>query len=268
MHLHLRKIWPAVLLLLAATHAWAVDHHVTVGGVVDNGYGTNPILMFNPATVTVNPGDTVTFTSAGGVPHNVHADDDSFRCAAGCDSAGGNGTPSADAWSSTITITQAAGTTIAYHCDIHGSMGMVGSIVVQDAAGGGTGNVPITQGFTGAWYDPTQSGHGIFLEVLPNNQLLAFWYTFSPDGTQQSWFGNVGAINGTTAMVAALQTTGGQWIPNFNPANVTQPSWGTLTFSFTDCNHGRVDFDSTMPGYGMGSMNLTRLTQPAGLTCP
>jgi len=65
-----------------------------------------------------------------------------------------------------------------------------------------------------------------------------------------------------------LQTQGGQWIPNFNPANVTQPSWGTLTFSFTDCNHGRVDFDSTMPGYGTGSMNLTRLTQPAGLTCP
>jgi plastocyanin len=268
MHLHLRKIWPAVLLLLAASHAWAVDHHVTVGGVVNNGYGTNPILMFSPSMVTVNPGDTVTFTNAGGAPHNVHADDDSFRCAAGCDGAGGNGTPSADAWTSTITITQAAGTTIAYHCDIHGSMGMTGSIVVQDAAGGGTGNVPITAGFTGAWYDPAQSGHGIFLEVLQNNQLLAWWFTFSPDGTQQSWFGNIGAINGTTATIDAQQTQGGQWIPNFNPANVTRPSWGTLTFSFTDCNHGRVDFSSSVVGYGEGHMDLTRLTQPAGLACP
>jgi hypothetical protein len=41
----------------------------------------------------------------------------------------------------------------------------------------------------------------------------------------------------------------------------------TLTFTFTDCNHGTVDFDSVL-GYGAGSMNLTRLTQPASLSCP
>jgi len=44
-------------------------------------------------------------------------------------------------------------------------------------------------------------------------------------------------------------------------------AWGTLTFTFTDCNHGTVNFDS-MIGYGTGSMNLTRLTLPAGLSCP
>jgi len=267
MHLHLRKIWPALLFLLAASHAWALDHHVQVGGVANDGYGTNPILMFNPSTVTVQPGDTVTFTNAGGAPHNVHADDDSFRCADGCDGAGGNGTPSANTWTSTITITQAAGTTIPFHCDVHGSMGMTGQIIVE-AASGGTGNVPITPGFTGAWYDPLQSGHGLFLEVLTDNRILAWWFTFTPDGTQQSWFGNVGVISGTTASVAAVQTQGGQWIPNFNPANITQPVWGTLTFTFTDCNHGHVAFVSSMPGYGSGGMDLTRLTQPAGLTCP
>ena len=55
---------------------------------------------------------------------------------------------------------------------------------------------------------------------------------------------------------------------NFDPANVTQPPWGTLTFTFTDCNHGRVDFTSVVSGYGTGHMDLTRLTQPAGLACP
>jgi hypothetical protein len=43
--------------------------------------------------------------------------------------------------------------------------------------------------------------------------------------------------------------------------------WGTLTFTFTNCNQGKVDFNSVL-GYGTGSMNLTRLTQPAGLSCP
>ena len=40
--------------------------------------------------------------------------------------------------------------------------------------------------------------------------------------------------------------------------------------TFTDCNHGRVDFDANGPagaGYGTGHMDLTRLTQPAGVVC-
>jgi len=142
-----------------------------------------------------------------------------------------------------------------------------GIVRVVDGGGGG-GTVPITSGFTGAWYDPAQSGHGIFIEVLPGNQMLAWWFTFNPDGTQQAWFGNVGAIDGDTATVAAVQTVGGRWIPNFDPANVTQPAWGRLVFTFSDCNHGRVDFTSSVAGYGEGHMDLTRITQPAGLACP
>ena len=68
--------------------------------------------------------------------------------------------------------------------------------------------------------------------------------------------------------VEALQTEGGRWIPNFDPSSVTNPVRGQLKFSFTDCNHGRVDFTSSTPGYGEGHMDLARLTQPSGLSCP
>ena len=269
MHLHLRRFWPAVFALLAAPAAWAENHPVSVGGTYDSGGYTYPQNGFSPRAITVNVGDTVTFTNAGGT-HNVDADDETtFRCANGCDGAGGNGDPSGTAWTSTVTITPAmAGHTIGYHCDVHGAMGMTGTITVNGAATGG-GNVPITPGFTGAWYDPNQSGHGIFIEVLPNSQILAWWFTFAPDGTQ-AWFGNVGGIDPATntATVAALKTQGGQWIPNFNPANVTQPVWGTLVFSFTDCDHGRVDFNSSVAGYGQGHMDLTRITHIDTLSCP
>ncbi len=78
----------------------------------------------------------------------------------------------------------------------------------------------------------------------------------------------VGTYSGNTATINAVdQPTGGRWIPNFDPASNHEQRWGTLTFTFTDCNHGKVDFNSTA-GYGSGSMNLTRLTQPAGLACP
>ena len=122
--------------------------------------------------------------------------------------------------------------------------------------------------FTGAWFDPAQSGHGLFVEVLPNGRFLAAWFAFNPAGTQQAWFVGVGTYNGSTATITAVgQPTGGRWIPNFDPNQIVNNFWGTLSFTFTDCNHGKVDFNSVL-GYGTGSMNLTRLTQPAGLTCP
>jgi hypothetical protein len=126
----------------------------------------------------------------------------------------------------------------------------------------------IRPGFTGSWYDPAQSGHGLHIEVLPDNRFLAAWFTFSPVGTEQAWFLGVGDYSGNTATIdSVVQPTGGAWIPNFDRSRVVNNPWGTLTFTFADCGHGRVDFDS-IRGYGKGSMNLTRLTQPDGLACP
>jgi len=129
--------------------------------------------------------------------------------------------------------------------------------------------VPITSGFTGAWYDPDQSGHGLLVEVLPNNTLLAYWFAFTPDGSQQAWFGGTGPILGNQAIVYAGQGTGGRWIPDFDPADYALHAWGTLTFTFSDCDHGRVDFASDIesPPWGWSSMSLTRLTHVAGLDC-
>jgi hypothetical protein len=126
----------------------------------------------------------------------------------------------------------------------------------------------IGPGFTGAWYDPAQSGHGLFVEVLSESRFYAAWFAFNPTGTAQAWFTGVGTYSGNTATIIAVgQPTGGRWIPNFDPNQIVRNAWGTLTFTFTDCNHGTVDFTSVR-GYGAGSMNLTRLTQPAGLICP
>jgi len=245
------------VLALAAIHVQAADHQVSVGGAS---------VRFDPADITINVGDTVTWVSSSAQSHNVHANDDSFRCAAGCDGQGGNGNPRIGPWSATVAFPHAG--VYGYRCDPHANYGMVGVVrVVEGGGGGGTpAHVPITSGFTGAWYDPEQSGHGIFIEVLPGNQMLAWWFTFNPEGTQQAWFGNVGAIDGDTATIDALQALGGRWIPNFDPANVTQQAWGRLTFQFTDCNHGEVTF-STPGTYGNGHMDLVRITQPAGLEC-
>jgi hypothetical protein len=128
-------------------------------------------------------------------------------------------------------------------------------------------NSAIGAGHTGTWFDPAQSGHGIFIEVLSENRFLAAWATFDPNGNQ-AWFTGVGSYSGNIATISAVvQPGGGRWIPNFDSTQVVRNPWGTLTFTFTDCDHGHVDFVSEA-GYGRGGMDLTRLTMPAGLTCP
>jgi hypothetical protein len=130
--------------------------------------------------------------------------------------------------------------------------------------------VPIGPGMTGTWFVPGQSGHGLMIQVLPGEspQMLVSWFVFGPQGGQ-SWIVGSGPIAGTRAVVQAFQPAGpgGRFPPNFNAANVQQQPWGTLTFAFSDCKHGGVEWVSTVSGYGSGSMPLERLTLPTGLTC-
>jgi plastocyanin len=111
-----------VMSLACGTAAFANTFVVNVGGA-QNG--------FNPATLTIKPGDTVTFINKGG-NHNVVADDGSFRCARGCDGDGhgGNGAASHTNWIASVTFPKAG--TIGYFCEIHGApgQGMFGTITV------------------------------------------------------------------------------------------------------------------------------------------
>ncbi len=119
-----KRIIPELFALIAAGllsgSAQAADHAVTVGGSAGN--------VFTPASVSVQVGDTVTFSNAGGL-HNVASDDQaqswSFRCSDDC---AASNTPSGSTWTAVITITSAMPSTLGFHCDAHQSLGMVGSI--------------------------------------------------------------------------------------------------------------------------------------------
>lgn len=128
-----RALVLAVLIFaVAAVPARAATVEVHVGGAG---------FTFNPATVTVNVGDTVRWTNDGGF-HNVRANDGSFRCALGCDDTGGDGGASGAIWSFSRTFNQAG--TVGYHCEEHGTSttGMRGTVIVQGAGGGGTPAAP------------------------------------------------------------------------------------------------------------------------------
>jgi plastocyanin len=119
---------------LFAISAYAGDHVITA----------RPNLTFDPPTLQINVGDTVTFMNDPLHPgfHNVDSDTNSvtaFRCANGCDGdgAGGNGDPSGETWTATVTFPTAG--TAPFHCEIHGGnggVGMSGTITIVSGGGG------------------------------------------------------------------------------------------------------------------------------------
>ena len=112
----------AATLALASTGALAVNHTVTA----------NPNLTFSPQFLTINAGDTVTFTNTGGF-HNVASDPGaitSFHCSTAC-GASPVGDPNGALWSQTITFPTPG--TAGFHCEAHGQAGsgMFGRITVS-----------------------------------------------------------------------------------------------------------------------------------------
>ena len=255
---NLPKLLNLLALLLAgvAMPTLGANHFVGIGD------GDCPWACFQPTTLTIEAGDTVTFYYvADTVPtgaHNVVADDRSFRCARGCDGEGGDGNPVG--WREGFGFKRTFSTPgrVGYHDEVTGVSGV---IIVKELAA-----FTIGPGITGAWFDPAQSGQGLFIEVLPANRFLAAWMAFDPSGAQ-AWFQGTGTYSADTATITdVVQPSGGRWIPDFDASRVVRNAWGTLTFTFTDCNRGRVAF-SSVAGFGSGSMQLTRLTMPVGLAC-
>lgn len=146
-----------------------------------------------------------------------------------------------------------------------------GTFLALIPARASAGSMPIGSGFTGAWVDTGATGKlGMGLEVLADNTLVALVYTFAPAGGQ-AWIGGVGPIvdgDHATITMSMINGPGGRFGPDFDPAQVQNSTWGTLTLRFSDCNHGLLEWESSAPGYGSGSMTIERLTLPAGLSCP
>lgn len=242
-----------LFLLLLAGQAAAANHVVSVGG---------ESLAFFPANLEIKVGDTVTFRNNGGI-HNV-VSDGNFRCAKGCDGSGGSGSTSDDDWSFTLTFNEPG--LIKYYCQAHGTpnTGMHGSIAVKAA----DPSLVLGPGFSGNWFNPSQDGHGFQLEAVTDTIFTAFWFVFDNNGNQ-AWISGVGERNGNQIVMSAARVTGGHFPPNFDPNAVQKPSWGTLTFTFSDCTHGAVDWTSTDTAFTpAGHLDLMRVTQIFGTTCP
>jgi len=87
-------------------------------------------FVFVPQTVTINVGDSITWTNNGPSSHTATADDSSFD----------SGTMNVG---NTFSVTFNTPGTIPYHCNFHQAQGMVGTIVVNALPGGTSSGEPL-----------------------------------------------------------------------------------------------------------------------------
>lgn len=123
----------------------------------------------------------------------------------------------------------------------------------------------ITPAYTGTWINNSQPGHGLIVEILTDNRILAWWFTYQPNGGQ-AWFGGIGTYSGNVATIQVIKAEGGRFLPNFDPSTISNPVLGTMELRFDSCTNGVVNYQFGQ-GYGSGSWPINRLTVAAGLSC-
>jgi hypothetical protein len=143
---------------------------------------------------------------------------------------------------------------------------------------GGTQSLDINGYLTGNFYDTQHSGEGIFLEVGERRDANASryvffaWFTYGPDGRAYWIVGGADiAVGVRTVTLPTRYLSNGGFAGNFNPNQVTNEAWGSVTLSFPDCNTMVLLFASThnnaaVPA-GSGNRTWTRLTDINGLVC-
>lgn len=122
----------------------------------------------------------------------------------------------------------------------------------------------INESMTGSWFDQSNSGQGITLEVLSGNRILVYWYTY--DNGQPLWLTGVGTYSGVTAEIELSQFNGSDFGVNHNGDSVSSKVFGSLTITFDSCDTGSMTYNS-IQGFGSGTINLNRLTSVSGIPC-
>jgi len=138
--------------------------------------------------------------------------------------------------------------------------------------------LPIDGYMSTSWYSPDHGGEGMTVQVYDNGPsdtgnrtFAAGWYASDATG-RPFWLLAQGTmpVGATSVQTTAYYTNGGGFAGS--AGNATVNTWGTVTFTFQDCNHmhftynGQTDATTAGPS-GSGSRDWIRVANENGLAC-
>lgn len=133
--------------------------------------------------------------------------------------------------------------------------------------GGGAGNLAAAGG-SGVYYQSgANNGHYVTVQRLGADYVLVMWSTFDQKGTP-AWLYGVGTLSGTTITVPQVaENLGGILHAGGSVTGATPTFWGSMTLNLASCHAAQLDYKSSLPLFGSGSINLQRLVFIDGLDC-
>lgn len=131
----------------------------------------------------------------------------------------------------------------------------------------------IQAGFSGSWFEPENSGHGLTVQVLDGtsptapDRLYAIWNVYDNQGNQ-AWVFGVGEIDGNESTLDAFITENGAFPPLFSADQPDVRPWGSMTLSFDSCTSGELQYSSDFAGFNASdTIDLGRLTEIKNQDC-
>ncbi len=136
--------------------------------------------------------------------------------------------------------------------------------------------IDINAALNDAWYSPATPGQGFFINVFPDGDEMALsWFTYDVDRPDADvpfelgdpghrWFTALGAYERGIANLDIYLNQGGVF--DQSQPVPTESLYGTMTVSFSDCNHGQIEFE--MPSVGeQGTIPITRVATDNMTAC-
>ncbi len=132
--------------------------------------------------------------------------------------------------------------------------------------GGGPGQ--LTQsGMSGLYFNAASNGHFVSVQSLDANTALVIWNTFNQEGAP-AWVYGVGTVSGNDIHVAQVaQNVGGVLHAGGNVTGATASLWGSFDLTVPDCLSATLNYQSALPLFGSGTINLQRLVFVNGVDC-
>lgn len=138
-----------------------------------------------------------------------------------------------------------------------------------------TGAGGLDTSFSGFWWNPARSGEGLLMEfgeLGGRPFLFVIFFSYDPTTRTPVFIAGGDFYDRSSSAPIAFDvnlTTGGRFGPTFNPNEVSRPIWGRFTVTVNGCNSVMLDYASTLPTYGSGSIALQRfLDRDRFTTCP
>ena len=119
-------------------------------------------------------------------------------------------------------------------------------------------------GLGGSWYDPSEAGQGIVMQVMPDfygaGQGLLFggWFTFDVTAAGgQRWYSVQGTVTSASSATMPIYMSEGGNLDA--PPSVGVTTVGQATLAFSDCTHGTLTYAFSDGSGRNGTIALSRL---------